>query len=96
MKLVFFIKLKCKSCARVKIVVKKRLNSKKCLNLLCYKNQNVFQKLKNVLKNCEKELEKWWKLFFEKIGKNPKTNPEKIRKNNWKLSISTSEEERRR
>ena len=41
------------SCARVKIVVKKILNSKKKLNLLYLKG---FIKTLKMLKNCEKKI----------------------------------------
>ena len=51
-------RLKCKSCARLKIIVKKRLNSKK---------SKIFQNLKNV-----KKIRKMLKKNVEKIGKNRK------------------------
>ena len=48
-------RLKCKSCANVKIVLKNKLNGK---NLLCLKGfsklENVKKKLKNVEKNQKK------------------------------------------
>ena len=71
-------RLKCKSCARVRIVVKKDWIVKK-LN---------FSKLKRCLKNCEKN-RKMLEKIVEKIGKNRKKIIMKIRKNSWKIINST-------
>ena len=64
------------SCARVKIVVKKILNSKKKLNLLYLKG---FIKTLKMLKNCEKKI---WKMLKKS---------EKIRKIRKKLKKKKSE-----